>query len=346
MSNWTNITGRPDVQATMPEDFIANAIQQDLTANSLVLGSGVNRVPLARGQARFPVQTLLPQAYFVSGEPVNPLVSGASAVARKQTTRAAWANKYINVEELAVLVPVPDAVQEDAAFDIFGQLRPQIAAALGDAIDNAILFGVNKPTSWDMGTGADGNGIAQVAVAKNMVTTQGGTFAAPTVDYWGDLVKTARLLANVGYPTTAILGDPTLEYDLMGVKDTLGHPLLVPNPQAGGVPSLMGKPFIYLNSGLWPTVTGAATGFYFMLGDWAEALMVGIRRDMTFEVFTQGVITDNTGAIVANLMQQDISVLRVTMRLGATVANPINRRISNKQIANYYPFAVYRGPQS
>ena len=54
MSNWTNITGRPDVQATMPEDFIANAIQQDLTANSLVLGSGVNRVPLARGQARFP----------------------------------------------------------------------------------------------------------------------------------------------------------------------------------------------------------------------------------------------------------------------------------------------------
>ena len=74
--------------------------------------------------------------------------------------------------------------------------------------------------------------------------------------------------------------------------------------------------------------------------------MIGIRRDMTFEVFTQGVITDNTGAIVANLMQQDISVLRVTMRLGATVANPINRRISNKQIANYYPFAVYRGPQS
>ena len=44
----------------------------------------------------------------------------------------------------------------------------------------------------------------------------------------------------MGYPTTAILGDPTLEYDLMGVKDTLGHPLLVPNPQAGGVPSLMG----------------------------------------------------------------------------------------------------------
>ena len=132
----------------------------------------------------------------------------------------------------------------------------------------------------------------------------------------------------------------------MGVKDTLGHPLLVPNVQAGGVPSLMGKPFIYLNSGLWPTVTGAATGFYFMLGDWANSLMIGMRRDMTFEIFTQGVITDNTGAIVANLMQQDISVLRVTMRLGATVANPINRRISNKQIANYYPFAVYRGPQS
>jgi len=346
VSNWTNIVGRPDVQATMPEDFIADAIQQDLTANSLVLGSGVNRVPLARGQARFPVQTLLPQAYFVSGEPVNPLVSGASAVGRKQTTRAAWANKYINVEELAVLLPIPDAVLEDAAFDIFGRLRPQIAAALGDAIDNAILFGVNKPTSWDMSSGSDANGIAQVAVAKSMVTTQGGTFASPTVDYWGDVVKTMRLLANVGYNTTAILGDPTLEYDLMGVKDTLGHPLLVTNVQAGGIPSLAGKPFVYLNSGLWPTVTAAATGYFMIMGDWANSLMIGVRRDMTFETFTQGVITDNTGAIVANLMQQDISVLRVTMRLGATVANPINRRIQNKGLANYYPFAVYRGPQS
>lgn len=346
MSNWTNVIGRPDIAATTPEDFIADAISQDLNATSLVMGAGVNRIPVSRAQARFPVQSALPQAYFVSGEPVNPLVAGASAVGRKQTTRAAWANKYINIEELAVLLPVPDAVLEDSAFDLFGRLRPQISAAFGDAIDNAILFGTNKPTSWDMGTGSDANGIAQVAIAKGNVVNQGGTFASPTVAWYADLIKTGSLLAAEGYDITAFLGDSTLQWTLMGQVDTLGHPLFMPSPQAGGVPGLLGRPFIYLNSGYWPLVTAAATGYYLMMGDWANSLAIGIRRDLTFEVFTEGVITDNTGAIVANLMQQDMKALRVTMRLGATVANPINRRIANKGLSNYYPFAVYRGPQS
>lgn len=342
--SYLNMVGRPDVIATQPEDFIADAIQQDLAANSLVLSSGVNRVPLARGQARFPVQTLLPQAFFVAGEPVNPLAKPPTA-GLKQTTRAAWANKYINVEELAVLVPVPDAVLEDSSFDIFGRLRPQIAAALGDAIDNAILFGTNKPTSWDMGDGSTANGIVQVAVAKTQIIRSAAPYATATHDWYGDIVAVGRKLADMGIPLTAFVGDSTLQWDLMGVRDTMGRPLFAaPDGSDGGLASILGRPFVYLDSGFWPTVTGANTGYFLIAGDWANSLMIGMRRDMTFEVFSEGVITDNTGAIVANLMQQDMKVLRVTMRLGATVANPVNRRALNKNLtANLYPFVAY-GP--
>ena len=38
--------------------------------------------------------------------------------------------------------------------------------------------------------------------------------------------------------------------------------------------------------------------------------ILGIREDISMELFDQGVITDNTGAIQYNLMQQDMVALQ------------------------------------
>ena len=45
---------------------------------------------------------------------------------------------------------------------------------------------------------------------------------------------------------------------------------------------------------------------------------------MTFRVFTEGVISDDEGNVVLNLMQQDAVALRVTARFGWQIANPVN----------------------
>ena len=52
----------------------------------------------------------------------------------------------------------------------------------------------------------------------------------------------------------------------------------------------------------------------------------------------EAVIQDNTGTIVYNAFQQDLTFLRVTMRMGWQTANPIN--YSQQTEANRYPYAV------
>ena len=49
----------------------------------------------------------------------------------KQTTEVNWANKYITAEELAVIVPIPEAVLDDINYDIWDEVRPLIVEAFG-----------------------------------------------------------------------------------------------------------------------------------------------------------------------------------------------------------------------
>jgi HK97 family phage major capsid protein len=306
-----------------PEQVITNAILQGLPEASMVLGAGPRRVTMARAQARMPVLSVLPEAYFVNGD-----------TGLKETTRAAWQNKFLNVEELAVIVPIPDAVVEDTDLDILAAVQPLIIEALGAKVDAAVLFGVGKPASWDLGHLDPTKGLAQVCDAYgNTVTAGTNQDPSNNPSVYLDLVATMRKVAEDGHPVTAFMADALYEYDLLGVVDTLGRPIFTPSPQVGGVAGLLARPFNYLNNGAWDE------DYNVIAGDMRN-LIVGIRRDVTWEVFREGVITDDSGKVLFNLMQQDSRALRMTMRLAVTVGNPLKRRSQN--MANPYPFAVLK----
>ena len=64
--------------------------------------------------------------------------------------------------------------------------------------------------------------------------------------------------------------------------------------------------------------------------------MIGVRQDLAYKLLDQAVITDDTGAIVYNLPQQDVLALRVVARFGYAVAKPVSRNAPGTG----YPFGV------
>jgi HK97 family phage major capsid protein len=331
---YNDVTGRGDIRQPV-EQVIADAIITALPEASLVLNAGARRVTLSRAQARLPVLSTLPEAYWVGGD-----------TGLKQTTKETWTNKFIHVEELAVLVPIPDNVVEDADMDLFAAIQPRIVEAIGAKIDQAVLFGVSKPLTWDLGDGPTPNGLVQVCEGKGRVvqgTKPGsGNPAAGAGQMYKDIVAVTKLVAKDGHPVSTYLADTLLEYDLLGQVDSFGRPLLVASASAEGVASLLGRPFRYLNNGAWnANVVPPNPGYSLIAGD-MQNLILGIRRDISWEMFREGVITDDTGKVILNLMQQDTKALRMTMRLGVTVGNPLRRR--SKDDANAFPFSVLKTP--
>jgi hypothetical protein len=64
--------------------------------------------------------------------------------------------------------------------------------------------------------------------------------------------------------------------------------------------------------------------------------LIGLRQDITYKMLDQAVITDDTGAVIINLPQQDAQAMRVTARFGFVVAQPK----THAGAATPYPFGV------
>lgn len=131
-----NMISRQQAEALIQEQLI-NTIQQDAPKQSVFMGLARKLPNMTSKQTRIPVLDMLPMAYWVNGD-----------TGFKQTSEQAWDNVYITAEELAVIVPIPEAVVADASFDILGEVQPRVMEAIGQRVDGATIFGVNRPASW------------------------------------------------------------------------------------------------------------------------------------------------------------------------------------------------------
>ena len=104
---------------------------------------------------------------------------------------------------------------------------------------------------------------------------------------------------------------------------------------SGDLSTLDGFPVHYVMKGMWPQAGGVGVnGVRAIAGDWSQ-FVVGVRQDIQMKILTEAVIQDNTGAIVFNLAQQDMTAVRLTFRAGWQVANTINNE--NPNAATRYP---------
>ena len=93
---------RNDAEALIPVQE-SHEIIQGVVEQSAVLQRGRRLANMTAAQYKMPVLDLLPVAYFVNGE-------GGSA--KKKLTTMAWDKKVIYAEEIAVIVPISEAIRK------------------------------------------------------------------------------------------------------------------------------------------------------------------------------------------------------------------------------------------
>lgn len=310
------IISRENLSGLIPEP-VTREIIQGVTEGSAVLSMGRRLPNMSSKTQTLNVLDSLPIAYFVDGD------TGA-----KQTTNMAWDKKKIYAEEIAVIVPIPEAVLDDSDYDIWGEVRPRITEAFGRVIDAAVLFGTNKPTNWR-------EGLIPEAVAKGNVVTRAAVTPDPGV--FTEIMGEGGLIAMVeesGYLPTGAMAAVKMRGTLRGLVDTTGQPIFKSDVQSGTRYALDGVPVQFPMNGAFDPNEALM-----VIGDFNQ-LTYAIRQDITFKVFTEGVVQNTDGTIAYNLMQNDMVALRAVMRLGWEIPNPISAY--NEGNADRFPFAVYK----
>lgn len=295
-----NMIAKTDASALIPEQ-IMELIFKEAQKESKVLQL-FRRLPnMTSDKTQLRVVDSLPMAYWVNETENN---------GRKNTTKMAWKNVYLTAEELAVIVPIKDNVLNDADVDIWEQVKPELVKAIGKKIDQAILFGVDAPTSF-------GAGIIPTIVskAKNVTETDNGLYS--------DINDVMTNVEESGFEVTGLLGGVGLKGKFRMMVDKNGQPL---NTTEIGS---LNRAFV--DNGAWDKTVATLVA-----GDFNQAVYA-IRQDVKFDVFREGVIQNPDGTIAYNLMQEDMSALRVTFRIGYAVPNPVT---SIDGTETQYPFSA------
>jgi len=292
---------RTDIDALI-ETQVADEIFQGVVRESKAL-SMFKRLPnMTSGKTKLRILDSLPIAYFVNESTNN---------GRKNVTKMAWDNKYINAAEIAVIVPIKENDLADADVDLWAQIKPRLVEAFGRKIDNAIFNGEGKPADWRAGLIP-----SIISVGANVEETNNGLYS--------DINDTMTKVEESGYEVSGILGGVGLKGKFRMMTDKNGQPL-----NTTEIGSLKRT---FVDNGTWDKTKATL-----IAGDFSQAVYA-IRNDITYKVLTEAVIQDpSDGSIMYNLAQDDMVALRVTMRLGWEIPNPVN---AENETSARFPFAA------
>lgn len=293
------LISRSDIIEATPN--LVDEIFQGVVQGSQILPLMTELPKMSKSKEKLAVLNSLPEAYFVSGD-----------TGLKGTTKMAWENKYIYAEELAVVVPIPINVLEDSDYDIIAEAKPRIIEAIYKKVDKAIITGEGKPATWREGL------LPSVVNAGNNVAY------SATDSMYTKISKAMGKVEEDGFDVTGIAGGIQLKQAFRdGFVDSTGQPLA--NSEVTELPRA------FVKNGAWDNTIAQ-----FIVGDFKQAVYA-FRSDIEFKLFDSGVITDSLGNIIYNLLQQDMVALRVTLRLGWELPNPIN--VTNDDNTTRLPFA-------
>lgn len=316
------LVARSGSLALIPEDAQRDIVQGAI--NKSAVRQLMQIVRMSRQQQRIPVFAAYPTASWLASETSN-----------KPTTNVSWDNVYMYAEEIATIVVIPISLIKDADYPMWDQIVPKVQEAFAIALDDTVLFGTNKPTSWPTAI------VPAAVAASNQVVA--GTSSVDTLE---DINQTIKAVEDDGFNVTGLLARSQFKSFLRGIRDANKGFLYDPSgPANTGAATanvqmgmLYGEKLAISQSGI-SSFSTSASNYSLVAGDWKQALL-GIREDVDSELFREGVVTNDDGTVQYNLMTQDLVAMRFVGRFGFAVPNPINRM--NPTAATRYPFAVLK----
>ena len=289
---------RADVATLIQEEY-SNVF---LDAVGDTEGSAVIRafgtVPLGTKITNAPVLTTLPEAAWVSESATAP--EGV-----KPTSKAVWGNKRFVVEEVAVIIPVHEDVLEDMTEDGLSNLSILGGRAIGKKLDEAVLFGVDKPTTW-----TDLDLLAAATAAGNVFQVS----ATPGEDdLAGSIFQAAGAVADSGANPTSILSARGLRFRLANLRASDGTAILSRTLGGDGTFSddIAGLSAEFVDNGAWDNTLATA-----IVAD-RSRVKIGQRSDIQVKFLDQATV----GGI--NLAERDMVALRFKARYAYALGNTI-----------------------
>jgi HK97 family phage major capsid protein len=298
---------RADALALLARQDINEIIKPE-TQTSVALAA-FRTIRMSAGTARMPVLAALPTAGFVTDD------NSTAASGVKPTSKVSWANKELIAEEIAVIVPIHENTLADSNFDIWGEVRPLVAQEFGRILDAAVIFGVNKPTTW-----TDPALVPGAKAAGNSVVEGTGE------DLAEDFNEAFGLVEDDEFDVNSAFTGRFLRRQLRGLRDDVGQPIYLDALRSdGSTASIYGQDLRYVNNGGWDREEAIA-----LVGD-ASKVVIGVREDVQVKLLDQATV----GGI--NLAERDMIALRFKFRVAFATAYS-TARIGGAPTD--YPFAV------
>lgn len=335
-ASFDDLMGRePTANRTAREkrEEVVKDIIKDVEKESLALSLG-NVKKMDSLKTRFRLANTLPQPKWLNGTTTagdapygssntDPANRVAKDSALKQTTNMTWDYIEHESEELAVLVPMPDAWRDDS--DIaWEEIRAALKTAFAQAIDAAVFWGESL-TSHSLPS-TFGNGVIPDTFASGNLVLEGDG-----ADLADDYAALFQAFESRGFRTTNAVVNLAETWRLRRLRSggPEGFPIYTPVSSAGPG-DIYGRALSEVDNGTFHPEIATA-----LVGDFTQ-LHVGVRQDITFKMFDQGVITDASGNVTFNAMENDGEILRAVMRVGYVVTDPYRHQTGQRE----FPFEV------
>lgn len=279
---------RSEVASLIAEEYGPETIKSAIEGSTAL--AAFPTVNMGTKTRNLPVLATLPEAAWV-GE------SATEALGVKPTSQVTWGNKTLVAEEIAVIVPVHENVLDDATEDILANIAALGGQAIGKKLDQAVIFGVDKPASWTSLALLP----AAIAAGHAFQVTAG---AANEDDLFGAIAQAAGAVATDQYAPDTLLASLALRWRMANLRDADGN-LAFRDDSFAGFSTFFNK------NGAWDPAALEA-----LVVD-SSTVRIGVRQDVTVKFLDQATV----GGI--NLAERDMVALRFKARFAYVLGAPV-----------------------